>query len=191
MYMFDKSKKKLVSGMRKISMQQLTYYNDTVFDNCGEVILFSQVKCAYNKIRKAANSSTIMFIVDALAASEYTHGTVADEKDYHRRKHESISRGISLSKIWRPAVLDKLPDYFWFTVVRNPYTRLLSAFLQKGLGSQGGARQLKCAAPHLKGKFIPGFDRLDPTGFKEFVFFLKNGGLYDDKHWWEGVNNFV
>jgi hypothetical protein len=31
--------------------------------------------------------------------------------------------------------------------------------------------------------WFPGFDRLDPVGFTEFVSFLENGGLYENKHW--------
>ncbi len=146
---------------------------------CGDVVLYSDIKCAYNRLAKSANSSTLMYMADALAANGYKQQLSIDKTnnhlDYADYKSKSRKHGISLSKVWRPSQFNELQNYFWFTVVRNPYTRLLSAFLQKGLAVQRGG---------MKFRGIPGFDRLDPIGFKEFVSFLENGGLYANAHWW-------
>ena len=162
--MFDNTKKQLTTGLRKISMQRMPYYKGTNFDNCGHVMLYPSVKCAYNRIKKSANSSTLMFMGDALTANGYSQRTATDLENYHNYKHKSIEHGVSLSKTWRPSDLKSFQNYFWFTVVRNPYTRLLSAYLQKG---QEKERQLP--------QFIeyPGFDQLDPNGFRDFLSFLE------------------
>ncbi len=174
--MFD-AQKMLISSLRKISIHQNTFFHNANFENCKAVVLYGDVKCAYNRIKKSANSSTLMFMADALAANGYKQQLSIDEKyqlDYKDYKNKSRKYGISLCKVWRPSQIDELQDYFWFTVVRNPYTRLLSAFLQKGLAAQQGNSIFRG---------IPGFDRLDPAGFKDFVSFLEDGGLYANAHW--------
>ena len=164
----------LQSSIKKFSMSQNPFFKDAVLGNGKQVILYEQVKCAYNRIKKSANSSTMMFMADALTANGYGQHLSTDEFSYRDYKNASHQFGVPFSKVWQPNQISGLQDYFWFTVVRNPYTRLLSAFLQKGPDAQRG---------DAKFKKIPGFDRLDPVGFTEFVSFLENGGLYENKHW--------
>ena len=60
----------------------------------------------------------------------------------------------------RAKTLDELQErYFLFTFVRNPYTRLLSAYLDKGLTK----------APQ--------------RSFADFITYLEHGGLYENAHW--------
>ena len=172
--MFEVSRKRLQSSIRKFSMSRNPYFKDAILKNAKHVMLYKQVKCAYNRIKKSANSSTMMFMADALAANGYEQHLCTDGLSYNDYKNTSHQFGIPFNEVWRPSQISELQDYFWFTVVRNPYTRLLSAFLQKGSGAQRGNAVFK--------KF-PGFDRLDPVGFTEFVSFLENGGLYENKHW--------
>jgi hypothetical protein len=147
------------------------YFDDAEWENAGHVILYEQVRCAYNRIKKSANSSVLMFMADALQAS----GAEGHSADYERYKKQSVRLGRPLKKVWRARQLEPLQDYFWFTVVRNPYTRLLSSFLQKGtVENQSKERYRK----------ILGFGDLTPGGFNEFVSFLEDGGLHENGHWW-------
>jgi hypothetical protein len=138
--------------------------------NDRHVMVFPEVRCAYNRIKKAANSSTLMYLGDALAA-RHSHAAGVEALDYHSHKCESRRKGTSLSRRWFPS---DLASHFWFTVVRNPYSRVLSAFLQKGAAAARGS-------PGFAG--IPGFDRLDSRGFANFVGYLERDGLRADSHW--------
>jgi hypothetical protein len=170
-----KTKKMLISKIRNISMKFMSFYQGANFNNSGHIMLYPQVSCAYNRIKKSANSSTLMFIADRLKVNGLNNETSIATNDYSHYKNKSIQSGVSLSKIWRPQDLKKLEEYFWFTVVRNPYSRLLSAYLQKGQEKERG---------HIKFIDYPGLAKLNPTGFKEFVAFLQDNGINKNQHWW-------
>ena len=162
-------------ALKKIVRQQHTYFDGANFENTSNVILYKQAHCVYNRIKKAANTSVLMFMAEALRANNGEIESAKGKAGYKYYKKQCLKHGRSLKQVWMPSQADGLQHYFWFTVVRNPYTRLLSAFLQKGaLSSQ------------VKGKFhnTPGFDDLTSAGFNEFVSFLEDGGLHVDRHWW-------
>lgn len=176
--MDKKTKKKIISKMRNVSMKFIPFYQGTNSNNSDHVMLYPQASCAYNRIKKSANSSTLMFIADTLKANGLTSKMSIDPNDYSHYKNKSIQSGVSLNKIWRPQDLKRLQEYFWFTVVRNPYSRLLSAYLyvQKGQEKERGLSQVID---------YPGLAKLNPSGFKEFINFLKHDdGIYKNKHWW-------
>ncbi len=56
-----------------------------------------------------------------------------------------------------------------FTQARNPYTRVLSAFVEKN--------------PRPQFAQVPGMGDLSPDGFAKFLRFLQTGGLHEDRHW--------
>ena len=60
----------------------------------------------------------------------------------------------------------------FFTVVRNPWTRTLSAFLDKIANG-----------PQDKYGSIPGFGDNSKAGFEAFITFLESGGLHANHHW--------
>jgi len=72
----------------------------------------------------------------------------------------------------RTTVESLLERFFCFSFFRNPYSRTLSAFLQKL--EKPKYRWAKRAA---------GVDRLDGRGFERFVDWLEHGGLHADVHW--------
>jgi hypothetical protein len=155
--------------LRKVLYASVPRLSGASVPNERHVHLFPQIKCAYNRVKKAANSSTLMFLADAMATGR--EGRAVASREYLDRKHSSLAEGVPLSKLWFPR---SLGGYYWFTVVRSPYSRLLSAYLQKGQAALDGS-------PGFSG--IPGFDQLDPEGFRRFVSFLENGGLRHDGHW--------
>jgi hypothetical protein len=118
--------------------------------------IYPNVGIAFNRVKKNANTSTVIFLRELESGS-----------DEGRRvaKRKSVYRKLPVSELIR------LSRMRFLVITRNPYTRLLSAFLDK---------------------FRPGRDDYrkryldvdcDPEGFRKFVFWLKNGGLERDKHW--------
>ncbi len=125
-------------------------------DSRGAV--YSDLGVFYNRIPKAANTTVVAIL------HEIQKGTV-DEVDAIK---EEIIRPSRLD--WTQARAFR--RLFKFTFVRNPYERLLSAWLQK-------------VAPGKVSTYagIPGFGNDSQEGFAAFVRYLSAGGLMDNKHW--------
>lgn len=103
----------------------------------------------YNRIPKAANSTVMINLAKA------RFGVNIDSRET-KRIFDTPSR-LSEDEA------AKFDDLFKFTVVRNPYTRVLSAYLEK---IEKRAR--------LKGK---------ESSFRDFIIWLKSGGLKTNAHW--------
>lgn len=71
--------------------------------------------------------------------------------------------------------LKNLDSYFKFTIVRNPYRRILSAYLDKIEKTSGSKRMI---VTKLLNK-----QQNDEITFSEFLDFLENGGLRQNGHW--------
>ena len=128
--------------------------------NCSamrHVALYPNLQLAYNRIKKNANTST-MIQLRKLEADVQENGDTAKSNTLH----------ITSAPIGEIA---RLRSYTFFVIVRNPYTRVLSAFLSKfGRKDQQYVRRFRY------------FD-LNPAGFHDFVSWLQDGGLSRDKHW--------
>ncbi|HJO36139.1 MAG: sulfotransferase family protein [Pseudomonadota bacterium] len=126
----------------------------------------------YFRVPKAANST----VVRSLMAN--------DPSRYAKAAKRAFSRPDALS---RRQVRALPAGYFLFTVVRNPYARIASAYLDKVVRGAASptllshARALKVLA-HL-GK---------PAGasvsFAEFCRYLAEGGIDGDPHWFRQVD---
>ena len=79
------------------------------------------------------------------------------------------------SAFW-PLFFGKLEGYRFFTVVRNPYTRLLSAFLQKRSSYERLSKQYWGAVPGFMEKNVV-------MGFEMFLSHLAHAGVHGDRHW--------
>ncbi len=102
-----------------------------------------------NRIPKAANST----VVTTLARIKCGQGIPSKEaKKLFRTPSQLSGREV-----------EKIPSLFTFTVVRNPYTRTLSAYLDK-----------------VERRALRDNRR---TSFREFLQSLKNGKLYSNGHW--------
>lgn len=137
------------------------------------LILYPRAGLAYNRIKKSGNSSMLLYLRDAmsLAPSDL-------QQPYNRAKDDAIALGLSVRQVVkRPVDLMRLRSCFFFTVMRHPEARLLSAFLEK-VGSGHSDRYSRAG----------GFGDASPEGFGRFVAYLESGGLYDDAHWWPQVD---
>ena len=102
-----------------------------------------------NRIPKAANSSVIV----NLAYRRFGREIPSKEAKRLFRTPSQLKR----------SELDSLSSLYAFAFVRNPYTRILSAFLDK-----------VDRRAQRKGQ---------EASFSEFLDYLENGGLYSNAHW--------
>jgi hypothetical protein len=108
----------------------------------------------YNRIPKAGNTTVIMNL--AQLGQHAGQPARLTKKTFQRP-----------SQLTRDQVV-KLGTFFKFTVVRNPYTRLLSAYLDKVATGK---------------KTISTRRNLPPPTFREFCRFLAEGGWWENAHW--------
>jgi hypothetical protein len=114
----------------------------------------------YNRIPKAANSTVMRRLTEV---STYRRPFVQHEKD----------RFLRPSFLSRARVAEIVAGRtFCFTVVRDPYARVLSAYRDKVL--QGRPQGVRHFGPDV---------RQSPPDFTTFCRFLEQGGLYLDAHW--------
>jgi hypothetical protein len=120
-------------------------------------------KVFYNRIPKAANSTMVKLIL-----------TLADlgEGDGHRNYKRILPSHVRMPRSEVQALASGI--YTRFTVVRNPYDRVLSAYKDKILRRR---RQFSRFAPALGAS-----DGKIPS-FETFCRFIDGGGLYRDAHW--------
>ncbi len=108
----------------------------------------------YSRIQKNANSTTIV-LMDSLSGKDV--GVNASKKSITRIRSMDIK------------TIRRLAEFQYFVVVRNPYSRTLSAFLQK--------------FPKERYRNEYGKFQLDIDGFRAFVRWLDNGGSAKNSHW--------
>ena len=136
-------------------------------ENIDRLVFYPDYKIAFNRIAKSGNSSVILYLDEAI------RGPSKHLDDYKQAKRSAMGAGKSLIEMsqekWDRR---RLKNFSFFTVVRNPWTRTLSAFLDKIANG-----------PVDKYGSIPGFGDNSKTGFAAFISFLGNGGLHANHHW--------
>lgn len=87
-------------------------------------VLFPRLKCIYIPVPKTAGSTVLSTLLE-VDSSPHLAGIVDHNSDEARR---SMSAENDLRAFWR-ALND--PNFFRFAFVRNPYTRIVSSYLDK------------------------------------------------------------
>lgn len=121
----------------------------------------------YVRIPKAANTTVVFTLYWMIHGQLPTSGGQAKESFLSPREL-SFAQARTAST-----------DYFKFMVVRNPFGRVLSAYLDK-IVFDGKPRP-----PEFKGLVRDCLGLRDGAeiDFETFCRYLKNGGLHDDPHW--------
>ncbi len=132
------------------------FKNITINPNgLAHIALFPKINIAFNRIKKNANSTSM------IALSYIDRAIIENEKA--AKNNSSHLHNTSIYS-W-----SKINHYKFAIVVRNPYTRVLSAFTNK----------------FAKKSYVDryGVYDLSPSGFKKFLYWLKDGALSADAHW--------
>jgi dermatan 4-sulfotransferase 1 len=125
-------------------------------------------KYCYFRIPKSANST----ITKTLAY--YDSSIIYDDnKDIDGKVAKSKFANIFSTRVLSNNSLKKV--YYLFTFVRNPYTRVLSSYLDKIDNFKKAFYDTRKSVRH--------FSNADDVTFEAFVTYLENGGLYLDPHW--------
>ena len=123
-------------------------------------------KYIYARIYKSANSTIISTLYNA-----ENNLRVTSLDDIQIIKDNYFTKPSELSK----NDLKMLDSYFKFTIVRNPYRRILSSYLDKIKDRDGSKRKIVT-------KFL-NKNPDDEITFNDFLDFLENGGLRKNGHW--------
>lgn len=123
------------------------------------VAIFPELRLAVNRIKKSGNTSLVMVLDDICAgANQTTTSAVKDRRQIHAARFSDIAR---------------LRFYRTLVVVRSPYTRALSGYLEKvGFGLRAGYAA------------YPGFGEISTDGFERFLLHLRANSRTNDRHFW-------
>jgi hypothetical protein len=120
-----------------------------------KIAVYPSLGLAYNRIKKNANTTVVMLL------REMELGAV--ESRAVAKNNSRVFLDLSFSEIMA------LRKTRFFVVARNPYSRVLSAFIFRFREEQYRKR-------------YGAFD-LTRSGFTDFVHYLNDGGLNKDGHW--------
>jgi hypothetical protein len=119
----------------------------------------------YFRIPKAANSTVMVNLAEADMSGQATSKHVK----------RAFARVDTLSE---REVKELTSRFFLFTVVRNPYSRLASSYLDK-IERGKRSRKVLQALGKPEGSEVK---------FLEFCHYLQNDGISDDPHWYKQVD---
>lgn len=119
------------------------------------VAVYRELGIAFNRIKKNANSTSVVLL------HQLETGITANER-------EAKLASLHLEKMpW--TCWPELGEWSFVVVVRDPHSRVLSAFMNK----------------FAKSKYVDAFGayEISPAGFAKFVRWLADGGIESDPHW--------
>lgn len=129
----------------------------------ARIAISQEHKFCYVRIPKSANTaitSTLFFHQQGEAPTERLQG----------------KRAFKRPSAFMRLTVSALDDYFCFSFVRNPYHRILSAYLSKlvSRGHKSPYREIGAAVRRAGGELT----------FGAFCAYLADGGLYGNPHWY-------
>lgn len=155
---------------------------------------YPEYSLVFNQVRKAGASSTLVFLAEKLFGPEQqlVSSKTNPWEAYRSTKKQAQARADQMS----PALLLKRPrglaNSTWFTVVRQPQIRLLSAFLSQRKSFENLMARAGLGASRESEKLVPGLcEESEVRGFRFFLDYLEGGGLYKDPHWAPQVSLLV
>lgn len=123
----------------------------------------------FHRIPKVANSSL------AASISQLRHDApLVGDQDHKRQLRHAFRRPSSLSL----EEVGQAEAFFKFLLVRNPYDRVLSAYLSKVRNKQVAGGEASVRLWRGSSAFLP-----SSATFEQFCLFLQEGGLYTNYHW--------
>ena len=156
---------RLTSRRRRARMLAKPFYRRypythpvSLFEVNRRVFISDELGVLFNGIGKAGHSSVLV----NLARAQY-----GEDLDVLWTKGRAFKKPSQLMA----EQVDALDDYFKFTLVRNPYTRTLSAYLDKVARNKVVPERLARAT------------RGRAPSFLDFCLYLEDGGLNDAVHW--------
>lgn len=135
-------------------------YNTRVLLRGSHVAVYPNLNICFNRIKKSGNTTVSAFLNDLSGGFQK-----ASESGFKERL--LTPREMTIEQ------LASLHCYYSFVVVRDPYSRTLSAFLDK----VASGRSEKFA-------FCGGFGQNNAEGFSAYLDFLSGGGWRWDRHFW-------
>ncbi len=152
---------------RKILVQR-TGLSDINCSNASRIVVYPEIGMVYNRIKKSGNSSVLLLMYELLRDAG---AALADRSDdYATDKGAAVRAGMALADLSRSQAR-RIAHYYWFTVVRNPYSRCLSMFLNK-VAPGRNVHYAEC----------DGYGEPTPEGFLKFISFLEHGGTSHNAH---------
>jgi hypothetical protein len=158
--------KRIATRVRNRIVLRRSSYIFHNFENYDNLAIYPDHGLIYNRLKKSGNTTIVAFLNEVLVGNSY-----ADARELK-------------SKLVRPSDLSagelrSLNGYYSFTFVRNPYDRVLSAYLGAAMDrKRGGSVRVRNS---LRRFYFRGEGR---EQFHEFLEFIDSGGLYADRHWW-------
>jgi len=137
------------------------------FSKSGKYCYFRIPKCANSTISK-----TLAYYDPSISYN--SHDIEVDQKGQLAKKNFS---SFFSANVLSTSALKK--NFFLFSFFRNPYSRILSAYLDK-LANNFNLDINKSYNPKIKTQHIKAGGKLS---FDGFVTYLEEGGLYVDPHW--------
>ncbi len=131
----------------------------------GRIAVSEKYRFVYNRIPKSANSTVMRTLIQyENEAFALNYSSSEAKKNFY----------VKPSRLKFAHARKARTSYFSFTVVRNPYTRLASAYLDKIVRNQEQVRAVRKRMKLADDQPIP---------FTLFLDYLEQGGLKDDPHW--------
>lgn len=122
---------------------------------------------AYFRVFKAANSTVVASLYHAeTEIAVDSLNKLQDVKDHYYFRPSTLSK---------KQVVSLMNHYYKFTFVRNPYVRVLAAYLDKVKNNHAGKQDM--IATHL------GKQKGSMVSFDEFLAYLETGGIEQNAHW--------
>jgi Sulfotransferase family len=145
-------RRQIFFNYRLPSLCKIEEVNVEAFDR---IAVFRKSKIAFNRLKKNANS-TVMIALTRLENGLLLNSTLTAKRE---------ASGLDDASV----LFADLAHFDWLLIVRDPYSRTLSAFLEKFQKELYIRRY---------GKF-----ELSSIGFLNFLCWLKDGGMSADFHW--------